>query len=173
MFKFEKYVLVNDKREFIRCDVMSCLEVIELLTKQDPKEVGKAVALFYREPPQDIEESIKAMLDFLYKKLDHFEHAKGKNVLDFTKDFDAIYTAIYRVYHIDITEEPLHWWKFLLMIGDISNEPLLVHRIRIRGTVLSDIKDPKQRNEIAKEQSRLRLEEKLSLEERNRKWIGG
>jgi len=173
MIRFDKYVLVNNRRKFIRCDVISCLEVIELLQKNTPKDLGKAVALFYREPIVDIEKALEAMIGFLYKKLDCFEHEKGKKVLDFSKDFDAIFTAIYRVYHIDITEQPIHWWKFLLMIGDISDEPILVHRIKIRGMKLSDIKDPKQRSEIAKEQSRIRLEEKLSLEERNKKWTGG
>lgn len=173
MLSFDGFVEVNGKKEFIKCDVISCLKVIELLTKEDPKSLGKAVALFYRETPQDIEESIRAMIEFIYKKLDHFEHEKGSKVLDFIKDFDAIYTAIYRVYKIDISTEQLHWWKFLLMIGDLAKEPLLVHRIKIRGTKLSEIKDSKQRSEIAKEQSRLRLEEKLSLEERNKKWIGG
>ena len=173
MFKFDEFVLVNNKREFIRCDVMSCLKVIELLTQQDLQSLGKAVALFYREPQTDIDACINSMIDFLYKKLDSFEHEKGNKVMDFSKDFDAIFTAIYRTYHIDITETKLHWWKFILMLGDISDEPVLVHRIKIRGTKLSEIKDPKQKAIIAKEQNRIRLEQKLSLTERNKKWSGG
>lgn len=172
MFKFESYVKVNGRKEFIRADVMSCLETIELLTMQDPKSLGKAIALFYRQEQTDIEASIKSMQNFLYKKLDDFPHEKGKKIMDFKKDFDAIFTAIYRVYHIDITVEPLHWWKFLMMISDISSEPLLVHRIKIRGTNLNEIKDPQQKAIILKEQNRLRLEKKLTLEERNQKWKG-
>ena len=89
------------------------------------------------------------------------------------KDFDAIYSAILRIYKIDIIEEKVHWWKFLLMLSDLSEELSLVYRVKIRSTKLGDIKDPQVRSQISREQKRLRLGKALSLEERNKKWTGG
>lgn len=170
--EFKSYVLVKGSRVFINSDTMTCFKVIELLSDADPEKLGEAMALFFKEEPAFTDFELEAMTDFLYKSMNDFESESGKKVVDLIKDFDAIWSGIYRVFKVDITEN-LHWWKFLLMLSDLSSEPALVGRIRIRSTNLNEIKDTKARNEIAKEQNRLRLEKKLSLAERNRKWLGG
>ena len=156
---------------------MTCLKIIELMP--EGKEIKtetlqQVLALFFRDDWRSHvnEESIKAMNEFLFKKFDDFEHAKSERVLDMIKDFDAIYSGILRVYKIDIIETEVHWWKFLLMLSDLAEQTSLAYRMKIRGTKLSDIKDPNQRSEISKAKESVRLTKKLSLEERNKRWKG-
>lgn len=166
---------IEGSRAFINSDVKTCMKIIELLATKDSEKLGKAIALFFKEDWQHHidEASVKAMTEFIFKKMDDFEYEENKKVLDLNKDFDAIYSAILRLYKIDIIEEKVHWWKFLLMLSDLSEELSLVHRVKIRSTKLGDIKDPNTRSQVAREQKRLRLDKALSLEERNRKWAGG
>lgn len=175
LLTFKSYVKVNGKSVFINSDTVTCIKVIGLLSKKTPKSLGEALALFYKEWTEQVnEESVSAMSDFLFKDLDEFPSKDNhKKVLDLEKDFDAIWSSIYRVYHVDIVEDKPHWWKFLLMLADLSKEPLLVNRISIRSTKLSDVKNQEARSHIRKEQERVALEKKLSLEERNKKWAGG
>lgn len=177
LIKFDKYVLINGSKVFIHSDVMTCLKIIELLPEGQeikPKTLAKVLALFFRDNWQNHvdDKSFKAMTEFLFKKLDEFDHPKSEKTLDIIKDFDAIYSGILRVYKVDIIEEKIHWWKFLLMLADLGDETSIAYRMKMRGTNLSSIKDPAQKAEIAKVKNVFRLTKKLSLDERNKRWRG-
>ena len=177
IIKFEKYVLINGSKVFIHPNAMNCLKIIELLPEGEeitPMTLNKVLALFFRDDWKQFsnEEIFKAMNDFLFKRFNDFEGSKSERVFDIVKDFDAIYTGILRVYKIDIIEEEVHWWKFLLMLSDLDEENAISYRKKIRGTKLSDIKDPNQRSNISRAKESIRLTKKLSLEERNKRWRG-
>ena len=113
------------------------------------------------------------MYDFLSCG-DHDEHKSGRKVMDFDRDGNEIYTAIWRTYGVDLQETPVHWWKFNAMIQDLGEKTLLQNLLNIRTNKIQDVAEEK-RAEFAKLQKELavdgpRIDPDETLEERHRRW---
>ena len=85
--------------------------------------------------------------------------------MDFLQDMDYIEASFMSDFHIDISEEKMHWWKFMKLINGLSNSELgnccVLNRIRnLRNYDVSQIKDLNERNKITKAKERVALKKK-------------
>jgi hypothetical protein len=55
------------------------------------------------------------------------KNSNNKTLYDFNVDGGRIYSAFFRTYNMDIEKEldTMHWWKFMALFNDLSNETVL------------------------------------------------
>lgn len=104
--------------------------------------------------------------------------------MDFIEDYDYIEASFMSDYHIDLSNEKMHWWKFNKLINGLSNSEFgnccILNRIRnIRNYDTSKIEDAKERKKIEdakravalnknKKENHLTKEQEKSMEELNK-----
>ncbi len=120
------------------------------------------------------ESAAKAACDFFVGN-DKYKKAKecGNKpvVVDFAVDEEPIFAAFYGAYKIDLTEENLHWWKFLALFRSLPQDCEISRIMQYRGTDLKSV--PKYHKKFyAEMKSKYRLdksrsERQLTLDERN------
>ena len=91
--------------------------------------------------------------------------AGASPVFDFSSDGGAIFSAFLRVYHIDLTSETLHWWKFLSLLRDLPPDTEFMSRISLRTMDLSRIEDDNLRRHLRRARARIRLHRDSGREE--------
>ena len=82
--------------------------------------------------------------------------------MDLIEDYDYIEASVMSDYHIDLSKEKMHWWKFYKLINGLSNSETgnccILNRIRnIRNYDLTTIHDPKEREKVRKAQEQVAL----------------
>jgi len=82
--------------------------------------------------------------------------------MDFTEDMSYIEASFMSDFHIDLEKEEMDWEKFNKLINGLSNSDIgnccVLNRIRnLRNFDLSQIEDPKRRQEIAEAKERVAL----------------
>lgn len=89
----------------------------------------EAFQRFYREPipPQLAPEAYESLLRF-YHGADPPGRSGGKGsgsgeiAMDFACDADYLTAAFQQAYHIDLTAEHIHWWRFLALLRGLPEE---------------------------------------------------
>lgn len=70
------------------------------------------------------------------------EGTSGAKIFDFEVDSASIYAAFLQLYHIDLREKSMHWFKFMALLNNINDgKPTLVNTMQIRSMTESDMKD--------------------------------
>ena len=70
----------------------------------------------------------------------------GKKVFDFTEDSGYIYASFFQEYGIDLAKTNMHWYRFLALLNNLSENTQLGKIIAWRSVDLSKIEDPKRRD---------------------------
>lgn len=99
-------------------------------------EAAKAVCWFFSEP-------------FGKSGLQTNEHVKS---VDFEKDSDAIYSAFYGTYNIDLSCAKLHWWKFISMFKSLPEDTEIRRAMLFRTIDLKKV--PKEQRKYYAEMKR-------------------
>lgn len=77
-------------------------------------------------------------------------------VFDFNADGGAIFSSFLRVYRIDLTVSPLHWWKFMALLRDLPPDTEFMSRIALRTMDLSRIEDDSLRRSLRRARAMVR-----------------
>ena len=90
------------------------------------------------------------------------DDTKEQPDMDFVEDMDYIEASFMSDYGIDLTESEMDWHKFINLMNGLSNSELgnccVLNRIRnLRNFDLSQIKDSKERQKIAKAKEQVAL----------------
>ncbi|MBQ3226049.1 MAG: hypothetical protein IJB48_03215 [Clostridia bacterium] len=136
-----------DGKEYpIRTDFRVWMEFEQILFSALPwqeKAVRMLVLCYAETLPDSLESALALLLDFYAghpkRKSLPTEEKVRKRIYDFTEDADMIYAAFLAQYHIDLTTENLHWWKFLALFHSLSAKSKLMQVIRIRALDLSRV----------------------------------
>ena len=78
-------------------------------------------------------------------------------VFDFDVDADAVFAGFFQTYGIDLTETPMHWWKFTALLRNLPPETEFMRRIELRTLDLSRIGDDGVRKRLRQAKARVRL----------------
>lgn len=113
-----------DFRTVLKCDKL--LRVEEL----DETSLLEVLELFYQREAEYTEEHIEKMFWFFScgreeKKRRFPKKAAGindKQSFDFEKDADLIYAGFLQQYGIDLQTENMHWWKFMILVGNLGTD---------------------------------------------------
>ena len=97
--------------------------------------------------PDNYEETMSVLFSFFAGMPKDVKTAKPvEKVFDFTQDSEYIFVSFLAEYGIDLSESSMHWYKFLALLGGLSESSQLKKAIAWRSVNLADIKDSKKRS---------------------------
>jgi hypothetical protein len=160
--KYPEYVEVEGKQYKINTDfrvAIRCNEIAEDAKIGDCERALGIIYTLYGEEGINTPDHYEKLLELAKKYL-----SCGKEIeittdeqpdMDYVEDMDYIEASFMSDYHIDLTNEQMHWWKFTKLINGLSNSDMgnccILNRIRnLRNYNVSEIKDSKERQKIAK-----------------------
>ena len=82
---------------------------------------------------------------------------KKEKVFDFSEDAEYIFVSFLSEYGIDLSESSMHWYKFLALLGGLSEKSPLKKAVAWRCVNLAEIEDTKRRNYCRKMKEFYRL----------------
>ena len=92
----------------------------------------------------------------------------------FTQDAPYIYAAFKEQYGMDLTEkESLHWWKFMVLFGSLGEDTKMSKIMYYRQVNTSGMSKAHRAfiNEMKKHFQIRETGKKMTLEQRNQRWI--
>lgn len=113
--------------------VLRCYEIQGNNTDLSEKDLIKMLCLFYKKEGLFSEEHIDRMFWFFScgreKKKKSFPRKiagiNNKQPFDFEEDADLIYAGFLQQYGIDLQEEDMHWWKFMILLENLGTDTRL------------------------------------------------
>lgn len=78
-------------------------------------------------------------------------------VFDFVWDGDQIFGAFWQIYHIDLTETKLHWWKFLALLTALPPDCPFMRTTALRCMDLSEVRDEELRRKLRRAKAAVRI----------------
>lgn len=160
--KYPEYVEIEGKQYKINTDfrvAIRCNEIAEDAKIGDCERALGIIYTLYGEEGINTPGHYEKLLELAKKYL-----SCGKEIeitsdeqpdMDYVEDMDYIEASFMSDYHIDLTNEQMHWWKFMKLMNGLSNSDMgnccILNRIRnLRNYNVSEIKDSKERQKIAK-----------------------
>ena len=145
-----------------------------LMVETGEKDTKKLLSPFYPQGiPTDLEGATTAALWFYHGgkiATDKEQNTNEKPTYSFDIDAESIFSDFWRFYHVDLTQENLHWWTFRGLLVGLPEDSNFKQRIYYRTCKLSDL-TKKERERIAKIRKQIEIKQntngKMSLEERN------
>lgn len=175
---YPEYAKVGDKLYKINTDFRIAIKCNEIATDETIGDYERALGIIYLlfgEEGINTYEDHEQLLERAKKYLlcgKELEISNEEPDMDYAEDMDYIEASFMSDYHIDLSNEKMHWWKFTKLINGLSNSEMgnccVLNRIRnLRNYDVKDIKDSKEREKIlkAKEQVALKKNKKKATKE--------
>lgn len=113
--------------------VLRCYEIQGDKSELSEGELLKMLLMFYRKQKLFSEGHINQMFWFFScgreKKKKTFPRKiagiNNKQPFDFEEDADLIYAGFLQQYRIDLQEENMHWWKFMILLENLGADTRL------------------------------------------------
>ena len=172
---YPEYAKVGDKLYKINTDFRIAIKCNEIATDESIGDYERALGIIYMlfgedgiNALEDHEKLLELAKKYLLcgKELDTRKNEEPD--MDYKEDMDYIEASFMSDYHIDLSNEQMHWWKFTKLINGLSNSELgnccVLNRIRnLRNYDVKDIKDSKERERI------LRAKDEVALKKYKKK----
>lgn len=113
--------------------VLRCYEIQGGKSELSEDELLEMLLMFYRKQKLFSEGHINQMFWFFScgreKKKKSFPRKiagiNNKQPFDFAEDADLIYAGFLQQYGIDLQEEDMHWWKFMILLENLGSDTRL------------------------------------------------
>ena len=166
---YPEYAEINNKQYKINTDfrvALKCFDVIEDDTIcEEERSLAIIYLLFGFIPDENLKDFLRIASDFLRcGETQEQQMAKEKD-MDFKSDEKYITASFMSDYHIDLSKENMHWYRYINLIQGLTEHCVLSKVRELRNFDLSDIKDPKQRNKIMRAKNSVKLPVKRSKKE--------
>lgn len=110
--------------------VLRCYEIQGNKTELPEKDLIRMLCLIYKKERLFSEAHIDQMFWFFScgweKKKKSFPRKiagiNNKQPFDFAEDADLIYAGFLQQYGIDLQEEDMHWWKFMILLENLGSD---------------------------------------------------
>lgn len=152
---------VNGKLYNIKTDFRQVLKFFRVFKKKGLTEKEKAIEilnLFFYEVP-----NCENVWDFLGYWINGGESKKDEGneskVFDFNLDSGRIFSGFIQAYKIDLTKEKMHWFVFLELMQNISDDTRLMQVIDIRSRKPGKGDSKEYIKELRKMQNKYRIED--------------
>ena len=166
-----EYVKVGDKKYKINTDFRVAIECNNIAQDDSIGNTERPLAIIYKlfgdegiDNPQDWDKLLELAIKYLTLNKDTNGVDNNTEIdMDFNEDMFYIETSFMSDYRIDLTTEKMHWWKFYNLLEGLSNSEIgnccILNRVRnLRTFDLSQIKDNKERERLAKAKEMVSLE---------------
>lgn len=166
--KCPQYVEIDNKRYKINTSYRIAIKCNEIATDNSISDYERALAIIYvlfGDKGLKDSKNHNKLLELAMKYLScgkEIEKTDEKPDMDYVEDMDYIEASFMSDYGIDITKEDMDWYKFTNLLNGLSSSELgnscILNRIRaIRNYDLSQIKDRKERQKMAKLKKQVEL----------------
>lgn len=165
-----EYVKVGDKKYKINTDFRVAIECNQIAQDDSISDTERPLAIIYKlfgDKGIDSADDWEKLLELAIKYLSLGKEPTSANVneeidMDFVEDMDYIEASFMSDYRIDLAETEMHWWKFYTLLEGLSNSEMgnccVLNRVRnLRTFDISQIKDHKEREKLAKAQEQVAL----------------
>lgn len=113
--------------------VLRCYEVQGRSKQLSSEQLSEILRLFYPKSKRISEEHIDKMFWFFAcgreKEKKKFPRKiaglNNKQPFDFKTDADLIYAGFMQQYGIDLQEDDMHWWKFMILLENLGSDTRL------------------------------------------------
>ncbi|MBR5157922.1 MAG: hypothetical protein IKW59_09175 [Clostridia bacterium] len=147
------YVVYEGERYMINTDFRVWINTENILYSELPwfEKIIELFKLCYKDNlPPDANVAFKLLINFYCGGSEVYAENKIQQgtffrVFDFEFDAELIYAAFMQQYRIDLTEEELHWWKFLALFRSVGQDTKLFSVMQWRAMDLSVISDKNQK----------------------------
>ena len=169
MNNYPEYVEVEGKRYKINTDfrvAIECNKIAEDETIGDYERVLGVICTLYGpeaiDNPSHYEKLLKLALKYLACGKEIDKQTNEEPDMDYIQDMDYIEASFMSDYHMDLSNETIHWWKFNNLMNGLSNSEIgnccVLNRIRnLRNFNPNEIKDFKERDKIIKAKELVKL----------------
>lgn len=172
MNKYPEYVEVEGIKYKINTDFRTALRCNEIAENESIGDFERVLGILYTlfgeeciNRPEHYEKLLKLAKKYLLCGEEEKKPDNKEPDMDYIQDMDYIEASFMSDYHIDLSVETMHWYKFNKLMNGLSNSELgnccVLNRIRnIRNADLKDVKDTKQREELKKAKQMVALKKK-------------
>lgn len=168
---YPTYVIVNNHRYDIDTDFRTAIECNQIAQDETIGDFERMLAVIYKlfgEKAIKCADDYQMLLEMAKKYL---SCGKEKEItsptnetpdMDYIEDYDYIEASFMSDYHIDLSTEKMHWWKFFKLLNGLSNSDMgnccILNRVRnLRNLDLRTIQDVKEREKIRKAKEEVAL----------------
>lgn len=158
-----------DGRDYrINTDFRVWIEIERLLFEKgtdDEERLAKILVTAYPVLPSDPIKAIEKIVWFYSggEPCTNERQSARPPVYDLREDFDYVWGAFKGEFGIDLTSEKMHWWKFRVLLGCLSDDCFFSKVVGYRSIDLSLIKDKEQRRFFERMKKRFKLPELENL----------
>lgn len=158
-----EYVKIGDKKYKINTDFRIAIDCNNIAQDNNIGDTERPLAIIYKlfgdeglNNPQDWEKLLELGIKYLSlgKEINNVD--KDTDIdMDFNEDMDYIEASFMSDYGIDLAKTEMGWWKFYKLLEGLSNSEMgnccVLNRVRnLRNFDLSQVKDNKEREKLAK-----------------------
>ena len=172
MKDYPEFAEIKGKIYKINTDFRIAIECEQIAKSKKIGDMERTMAIIYKLFGEEGLNDFENYGDLIKIAITFLTCGKGKEKNDekpdmsFAKDKDFIEASFMSDYHIDLSKETMHWWKFIKLLNGLSNSELgnccVLNNIRnMRRRDPSKIKDPKERQKL------IEAQEKFSIEDEN------
>lgn len=167
---YPKYVIIDNEEYEINTDFRVAIKCNEIAEDGSIGDYERSLAIIYKlfgEKGLNATEHYSELIDYAKKFLTcNKEEIKIDKIkkpdMDFVEDMDYIEASFMSDYHIDLSNEKMHFWKFMKLLEGLSNSELgnccILNKIRnLRSMDPKKIKNAKDRQELIEQQKRFAL----------------
>lgn len=168
------YTIVNNTRYEINTNYKTAIKCNEVARDESIGDYERSLAIIYLlfgdkglENSNDLEPLLKKAQEYLSCGIE-LEDVKGEPDMDFVQDMPLIEASFMYDYHIDLSKQDMHWWKFNQLMNGLSQSEFgnccVLNRVRnLRTMNLNEIKDDKTREKVRKAQQSVKLNKKKKV----------
>ena len=176
-----QFVKVNDKKYKINTSFRTAIECNTIAEDKNITDLERGLAIIYKlfgdegiNNPDDYEKLLQLAQKYLLCGKEYDFENNEKQDMDYVEDMDYIEASFMSDFGIDLTNEDMDWWKFNKLINGLSNSEMgnccVLNRVRnLRNLNLNDIKDSKQREQLAKAKKMVALKKTQNKKEMTEK----
>lgn len=176
-----QFVKVNDKKYKINTSFRTAIECNTIAEDKNITDLERGLAIIYKlfgdegiNNPDDYEKLLQMAQKYLLCGKEYDFENNEKQDMDYVEDMDYIEASFMSDFGIDLTSEDMDWWKFNKLINGLSNSEMgnccVLNRVRnLRNLNLNDIKDSKQREQLAKAKKMVALKKTQNKKEMTEK----
>lgn len=165
-----EYAKVGEKKYKINTDFRVAIECNNIAQDDNISDTERPLAIIYKlfgdeglDNPQDWNKLLELGIKYLsFGKDSNCVDNDIEPDMDFNEDMDYIEASFMSDYGIDLANEKMHYYKFYNLLEGLSNSEVgnccVLNRVRnLRTFDLSQIKDSKEREKMAKAQEMVAL----------------
>lgn len=164
---------INGRRYKIRTDFRVAIQCEELARDTSISDYERPMAIVFTlfedldvRDEKELETALKLAKKYLSCNKEPKDGESKEPDMSFIQDWSYIEASFMSDYHIDLSKEEMHWWKFFDLMNGLT-EKCVLNRIRyVRTFDISEIKNPKDRNKWLQMKKEVELKREKTLEEK-------